>query len=134
MDKLGIFLAFDGNCAEVLEIYATIFDTKPGRVMKYGDGPSDRQIPGFEDKIMYSDMMIGGENVMFSDAPPHGAPHVAGNNFCMSYTGKDFDRLHRIFDALSDGGTVIMPMQKTFFSELYGMVTDKFGITWNVMA
>jgi 16S rRNA (cytosine1402-N4)-methyltransferase len=134
MDKLGIFLAFNGNCNEALEFYAKVFDTKPGQVMKYGDGPSDRQIPGFEDKVMYSDMVIGGENVMLSDAPPHGAPYVAGNNFCMSYSGKDFDRLHRVFDALSDGGTVMMPMQKTFFSELYGMVTDKFGIAWNVMA
>jgi len=133
MDKLEFLLAFDGNCAEVLEFYAKVFDTKPGQITKYGDGPSDRQIPGFENKIMYSDMIIGSENVMFSDAPPHGAPFVAGNNFCMSYRSKDFDKLHRIFDALSGGGTVIMPLQKTFFSELYGMVIDKFGIAWNVM-
>ncbi|MDR2183462.1 MAG: VOC family protein [Clostridiales bacterium] len=133
MDKLGIFLNFNGNCNEVLQFYAKVFDTNPGRVMRYGDGPADRQAPGFEDKIMYSEMIIGGENVMFSDTPPQGS-HVVGNNFCLSYSGKDFDHLHRIFDALSEDGTVIMPMQKTFFSELYGMATDKFGITWNVMA
>ena len=132
MDKLGIFLNFEGNCAEVLEFYAKVFETNTGMVMRYGDAPGDSQVPGFEDKIMYSDMMIGGENLMLSDVPPQGT-HVAGNNFCLSYSGKDFDRLRRIFTDLSDGGTVIMPMGKTFFSELYGMVTDKFGITWNVM-
>lgn len=133
MEKLGIFISFNGNCTDVLEFYAKVFDTKTGMVQKYSDAPAEHQVPGYEDKILYSDMIIGGENVMFSDAPPH-SPHVAGNNFCLTYSSDDFDKLHRIFNALSEGGTVIMPMNKTFFSELYGMVIDKFGIAWNVIA
>jgi len=133
MDKFGIFLAFDGNCAEVLEFYGKIFDTKPGQAMKYADAPGGSQVPGYDDKIMFADMVIGGENVMFSDAPPVN-PYVPGNNFCLSYGSKDSEKMHRVFDALAEGGTVIMPMGKTFFSELYGMLTDKFGITWNIMA
>jgi len=76
--------------------------------------------------------MIGSENVMFSDMPPQDK-HVVGNNFALSYSDTDQDKLHNIFTQLSEGGNVIMPMGKTFFSELYGMVTDKFGITWNIM-
>lgn len=132
MDKLGIFLAFDGNCADVLEFYGKVFDTKPGRMMKYSDAPEGSKMPGLDEKIMYADMIIGGENVMFSDVPPGGS-HVAGSNFCLNYSAVDSDKVHRIFNALADGGTVKMPPQKTFFSELYSMVVDKFGITWNVM-
>jgi len=133
MDKLGIYLNFNGNCAEVMEFYSKVFETTTGMVMRYGDAPGDSRVPGFEDKIMYSDMMVGGENLMMSDVPSLDT-HVVGNNFCLSYSGNDFDKLRRIFADLSEGGHVIMPMDKTFFSELYGMVTDKFGITWNVMA
>jgi len=132
MDKLGIFLNFNGNCADVLQFYTKVFDTTPGTVTKFGDTP-DNQIPGFENKIMYADIMIGGENLMMSDAPPN-YNHIVGNNFCMNYSNTNNEKLNNIFAALSEGGTIVMPMQKTFFSELFGMVTDKFGITWNVMA
>jgi len=132
MDKLSIFLNFDGNCQEVLDSYAKIFDTKIGMIQRYGDAPGDNAA-GYEDKIMYSDLMIGDNNLMMSDVPP-GYNYVAGNNFVLSYSSSDFDKLHRVFADLSDNGTVIAPMVKTFFSELYGMVTDKYGITWNIMA
>ena len=133
MDKLGVFLNFNGNCAEVLDFYGKVFDTAVDMMTKYGDAPADSQVPGFEDKIMHSEMVIGGERLMLADMPPQ-HPRVEGNNFSMSYHSNDFNKLRRIFDGLSEGGTVRMPMQKTFFSEFYGMVTDKFGITWNVIA
>ena len=133
MGKLGIFLNFNGNCAEVLQFYAKVFETTTGMIMRYGDAPSDSQVPGIEDKIMHSEIIVGGERLMLADMPSQNA-HVVGNNFALSYHSNDFDKLRRIFEALSEGGIVIMPMGKTFFSELYGMVTDKFGITWNVIA
>ncbi|MCL2376309.1 MAG: VOC family protein [Defluviitaleaceae bacterium] len=132
MSKLGLFLNFDGNCADVLEFYAKAFETNHGMIMRYADTPGGNQVPGYDDKIMYADMIIGGENVMFSDAPPQGN-YVAGNNICLNYSSNDTASLQRIFDALAEGGAVLMPMQKTFFSELYGMVEDKFGIFWNIM-
>ena len=130
-ENLTIFLNFNGDCGDAMEFYAKTFKATPGRVMKYSDAPGDRY-PDYGDKIMYGEMQIADINVMFCDVPPDGR-FVPGNNFVMNYSSTDFDKLHIVFDALKDGGVVGMEMQKTFFSELYGMVTDKFGITWNVM-
>ena len=131
MENLGIYLNFNGNCADVLQFYAKVFETKTGMLMRYGDAPDSDQFADFKDKIIYSDMIVGGQNLMLSDVPP-GGEFVAGNNFCITFTSNDQDKLHRIFNELKEGGTIIMPMGKTFFSELFGMVTDKFGITWNL--
>jgi len=132
MSKLGIYLNFDGNCADVLKLYSEAFETSYGTLMRYADTPGGNQIPGYDDKIMHADMMIGGQNVMFSDAPPQ-VNYVSGNNICINYSSDDLDSLQRVFDTLADGGIVHMPLQKTFFSEFYGMVTDKFGVIWNIM-
>jgi len=132
MSKLGIYLNFDGNCADVLELYSKAFETSYGTLMRYSDTPGGNQIPGYDDKIMHADMIIGGQDMMFCDAPPH-VNYVSGNNICINYSSDDTNNLHRVFDILAEGGTVSMPLQKTFFSELYGMVTDKFGIIWNIM-
>jgi len=132
MANLGIFLNFNGNCADALKFYSEVFRAEHGMIMRYGDTPGGNQIPGYDDKIMYSDIKIGDQNLMLSDAPPQDS-YIIGNNICLNYSSNDIENLKRIFAALSEGGTVLMPQQKTFFSEFYGMVTDKFGIYWNIM-
>jgi len=130
--KLNIYLNFQGNCAEVLDLYANIFQTAPSRTT-YGDAPGGSPVPGWDDKIMHAEMRIGGTDVMFSDCPPD-TPFVLGSNFVMTYGNTDTEELHRVFNALAADGHVIQHLAKTFFSELFGMVTDKFGITWNFIA
>jgi len=129
--SFSVFLTFEGNCTEVLDFYAKVFKTAGSRTL-YGEAP-DGVVPGFENKIMYADMLIGGVNVMFSDVPPD-FEHIAGNNFVLTYTSNNHDEVRRVFEAISEGGIVNHNLEKTFFSELYSMVTDKFGISWNIMA
>jgi len=129
--NLSIFLTYSGNCKQAMDFYADIFKASTGRVMKYSDAPGGNDIPGFDDKIMFSEMEIGGLNLMLCDSPND--EHVAGNNFALNFSCTNPDEVRRIYNALKEGGEVLMELQKTFFAELYGMVTDKFGISWNIM-
>ncbi|MCL2397771.1 MAG: VOC family protein [Defluviitaleaceae bacterium] len=123
-DSLGIFITFDGNCVDALKFYGDIFTVLPEQVAKY---------PDFDDKIMFSQLTIGGTNVMLCDTPPD-VDFIPGNNIVMNYANGDFDQLRHVFDGLKNGGEVRMELQEMFFSPLYGMVKDKFGIYWNILA
>jgi PhnB protein len=131
---LQLFINFNGNCREAVEYYAKVFQTEKPVFMTYKDAPPS---PGIEldekdrDLIMYSNLIISGSNVMFSDIPS-GTPFVLGSNISLTIVDKDQIELKRIFNALSEGGEVDMELQETFWSGLYGMVTDKFGIAWQV--
>jgi PhnB protein len=129
--NLSIFLVFNGNCKEVMDFYAEVFKATPGRVMRYDDAPGGNQTPGMDDKIMYGEMVVGGINLMFCDSP---RDVVFGSNYNLNYSSTDHSEVRRIYDAIKEGGAVGMELQQTFFAELYGMVTDKFGINWNIMA
>ena len=103
--------------------------------MTYGETPPDPSYPMVEadkDKIMYACVPIFGSNVMFMDMPT-GMPLLKGNNICPTISTDDKDELARVFTELSEGGKVDMALGKAFFSELYGMVTDKFGIIWQIL-
>lgn len=126
------FVSFNGNCREAVEFYAKAFGTDAPKFMTYGDGPQDEDM-GLSDAdkglIMYTDLTISGAQVMFCDTPP-GMPFVAGTNISLTIVTKDEDEIRRLFRDLGDGGEVGMELQETFWSNLYGMVTDKFGINW----
>jgi len=121
-------LNFDGNAKQAADFYSMVFESPIVQVQTYADA----QIPGFEDKILYAEIHIGGTKVMLSDCPPQ-ITHKPGENFIMSYSNDCFDDLKKIFGLLAEGGAISAPLEKTFFSELYGMVVDKFGIIWNII-
>jgi PhnB protein len=99
-------------------------------LMRYKDSPDpcpEGMIPpGSESKVMHMSMKIGDAVVMGSDGRGSGTPGFQG--FSLSYAAKDATDADRVFSALSDGGTVQMPMGKTFFSPRFGMVADRFGV------
>ena len=132
--KLELFLNFDGNCREAVEFYAKVFKAEVGNVMTYGEAPPDPEYPTPEadkDRIIYAGVPIGGMTVMFSDVPS-GSEYVSGSNISPTISSDDKNELTRIFDGLKDGGEVYMELQKTFFSEWFGMVEDKFGVIWQL--
>ena len=100
--------------------------------MTYGDGPQDGDM-GLSDVdkglVMYTDLNIFGVQVMFSDTPS-GMPFIAGNNISLTLVTDDEAEIRRLFGELSEGGEVDMELQPTFWAHLYGMLTDKFGISW----
>ena len=133
--NLELFFNFDGNCREAVEFYAKVFKSEAKNLMTFSQAPPDPKFPLQEvdkDKLMYADVKIGGITVMFMDMPS-GFPLIAGNNINPTISMDSKEEVERIFNELKDGGEVSMELQQTFFSELYGMVKDKFGIIWQVL-
>jgi PhnB protein len=130
--SFDVFLNFDGDCRAALEFYAEVFGQEvPTHIMTYGQAPGFSGPDADKDRIIYTSLPIFGMNVMFSDCPS-GSEYVKGTNIALTLGTTDADEIKRLYAALSDGGEVAMPLGKTFFSELYGMVTDKFSITWQL--
>lgn len=133
--QLELFINFDGNCREAVEFYAKVFQSEVGNLMTYGEAPADPSNPVKDvdrDKIMYAGVPIGGMVVMFMDMPS-GFPLTIGNNINPTVNIGNKEEVTRIFNELKEGGEVFMEPQKTFFSEWYSMVKDRFGIIWHVM-
>lgn len=130
----SLFINFDGNCREALEFYANIFQSAVQDLMTYAQMPPD---PAYQlaeadkDHVAYSSLPIFGCNVMFCDIPAD-MPLTKGDNISPTLGCDDPDEIRRVFTALSAGGEVLMPLEKTFWSDLYGMVQDKYGIIWQL--
>ena len=99
--------------------------------MTYGEHPEGDFGKENENRILFTKMPIFGCDVMFSDCPA-GSHYAKGTNVALSLGTFDAGEIKRIFDALAERGHVETPLGETFFSALYGMVTDKFGITWQL--
>jgi PhnB protein len=133
--KLELFINFDGNCREAVAFYAKVFKSEVNNMMTYGQSPPDPNYPIQEsdkDKVCYAGVPIGDMVVMFCDMPA-GSPVVVGNNISPTVSMDDKDEVKRIFDELKEGGEVFMELQRTFFSELFGMVKDKYGVIWQIL-
>jgi PhnB protein len=132
MPVLDNYLFFTGRCAEAMRFYERVLDGKLEAVMKYGDSPQPAHCPaGGEDLVMHSRLIINGRALMGSDVPPgYPAPPMGGFSLSLQYEKPEDAR--RIFDALAQGGSVRMEMQKTFWAEAYGMLVDQFGTPWMV--
>lgn len=123
------YLQFAGNCAEALAYYEKSLGAALGQRMKFGQAPTPAP-PGWEDKIMHTDFTILGSMLMASDAPPGMYQKPAG--FRVTLNLSDPDTAETWFEALAAGGTIDMPLQKTFWASAFGMVTDRFNIPWMV--
>ncbi|RDW15604.1 VOC family protein [Oceanobacillus chungangensis] len=130
--SVDIYLTFNGNCREAVLFYAEVFGTETPKIMTFGDQPANPDYPlpeGTEGLIMHTRLNIDGSNVMFSDNFP-GMPFVEGNNITLSLINKNEDEIRAAYEKLSKGGEVVLELQETSWSKLYGQVTDKFGIGW----
>jgi len=129
------YLFFDGRCEEAIEFYKRALGAKVEMLMRFKDSPEPAQPgmvpPGAENKVMHSSFRIGDTVVMASDGRCMGKPSFLG--FSLSITVANGAEADRVFAALGDGGQVQMPLSKTFFSPKFGMVADKFGVSWMVI-
>jgi PhnB protein len=125
-----VFLFFNGDCRAALEFYAGVFRQKTPVPMIYGQNPGGCD-PADKDRILYACLPVHGCNMMLSDCPSS-FTSVKGNNIALTLGLDDEEEVKRIYDELAEGGSVSMKLGRTFFSELFGMVTDKFGIIWQV--
>ena len=127
------YLFFAGRCEEALDYYRRALGAQDGMVLRWKDcpEPAASRPPGAEDnKIMHARLRIGDTEILASDGCGDGQPSFKG--FALSLTAADEAEAERRFNALADGGQVQMPLTKTFFSSCFGMVADRFGVTWMV--
>lgn len=104
--------------------------------MTFGQMPHDEEHPvdeNIKNLVMNSNLKINDTNVMISDSPEGMAPPiVAGNNVALVFNAKTADEASNIFQQLATNGTVLLPLEKTFWADLYGMVKDQYGVNWHI--
>lgn len=137
MATVNIYLNFDGNCEDAFNFYKSVFGGEFPYIGRFGEMPSSENytVPESDaNKIMHVSLPISKETtLMGSDtAGPMAAGFTVGNNFSISIGVENKEEAEKLFNGLSAGGKVTMPLSKTFWSECFGMFTDKFGINWMV--
>lgn len=134
MQKINPYLSFDGNCKEAFEQYKSIFGGEFESISTFGDVPAGEgmEFPEAEKgRIMHVSLPLGDNRLMGSDTMP-GMAVIQGTCISVSYHPSTEEEARRVFDALAEGGTVTMPLEKAFWNALFGMCTDRFGINWMV--
>lgn len=129
------FLFFNGRCEEALRFYVDAVGARVTGMLRFSENP-DRPPPGvlpaeLDDKIMHAIMTIGDTEIMASDGLRISEPTFQGVTLALAVpSAADADRM---FDALSEGGEVQLPIHETFFAERFGMAKDRFGVSWMVV-
>jgi len=129
------YLFFDGRCEEAVAFYREALGAEVTMLMRYRDLPEQAPgsvPPGGEDKVMHAALQIGGATLLVSDGLCRGQPSFQG--FAVSLWVPDAATAERRFGALGEGGQVQMKLAPTFFSPAFGMVADRFGVSWMVVA
>lgn len=129
------YLFFEGRAEEAIAFYRQTLGAEVQMLMRFKESPEPPPPgmvpPGSENKVMHASVRIGDTTVMASDGNCGGRPNFQG--FALSLDARDAAEAERWFTALTDGGHVRMPLGKTFFSPSFGMVEDRFGVTWMVI-
>lgn len=129
------YLFFEGRCEEAISFYKTALNAKVTMLMRYKENPEPQQSNGYApisgEAIMHASFKIGQTEVMASDGMASGKPEFKGITLSLSPATEAEGK--KLFDALSEGGKVQMPLTKTFYSPCFGMVADRFGVSWMVV-
>ncbi|MFZ0814773.1 MAG: VOC family protein [Candidatus Sulfotelmatobacter sp.] len=125
------YLYFDGNCEAAFKFYEKVLGAKIDALMTHEGTPAAAQVPAeWRPKILHARLTIGEQVLMASDAPPGRFAKQAGFSLNLGFT--DAAEAERIFHALAENGTEIMPIAETFWAVRFGMLVDRFGIPWMV--
>jgi PhnB protein len=128
--KLQPYLHFDGDCREAFTFYQSVLGGELRTMLTYGEGPPELAGPEWRDKILHATLLTGEQELLGSDPAPGRYQPPAG--FDVTIAQVDIDEGKRIFAALAQGGAVTMPMQETFWTTGFGMLTDRFGVRWMI--
>jgi len=126
------YLFFEGRCEEAIEFYRSTLGAEVTALFHYKDSPDPSMIPpGSEGKVMHANLRVGDSVMMLSDGKCLGQPGFQG--FSLSLTASNDVEAERLFAALAQGGQVQMPLGKTFFASSFGMLADRFGVSWMII-
>jgi len=132
--RIEPYLFFNGRCEEALHFYQDAVGASIGAMMRFKDSPEPHSescpLPsGWENKIMHSNLTIGESTLMASDGMGN-TPSISGISLCIA--ADNVEQAERLFAALSEGGKVDMPLQKTFWAKSFGVLSDRFGVSWMI--
>ena len=129
--QLNAYLSFKGQCEEAFKFYQKCLGGTIQAMHTWGESPmADHVGADWKDKIVHASLLIGDQAVLGSDSPPD--RYEAPRGISVSIQLDDVTKAERIFSELSEGGAVIMPIQKTYWAARFGMLTDRYGIPWMV--
>jgi PhnB protein len=123
------YIAFNGNCREAIDFYKEALGAEELFSQTFGESPMPDMGPA--NNIMHATIKVGDSHIMMCDDPRPDATTKAGN-ISLAVGLNDTGQARTVFDKLADGGKVTMPLDKTYWAEAFGMLTDKFGINWMV--
>ena len=127
--RITPYITFRGNCREAIEFYKTALGAEVAFVQTFGESPMDAK--GSADNIMHASLKVGDSTIMMSDDPnPQG--DTGSGDISLTIGLNDPEKAKQVFDKLAKGGSVIMALEKTFWAEAFGMLTDKFGVRWMI--
>jgi PhnB protein len=129
--QMNPYLSFKGECEAAFKFYEQCLGAQPGAIFRYAGSPMADHVPAdWSDKIMHGSLTIGDQALMGADAAPDQYEEPKG--FSLSLQIKSTADAERIFHDLAEGGRVVMPLEKTFWAERFGMLVDRFGIPWMI--
>lgn len=127
------YLFLDGRTEEALDFYKKAIGAEVTMMMRFKEAPDQSMISkGSENKVMHAQFSIGDSVILISDGRNQGNPKFDG--FALTVQAKDSAEAEKLFNALGQGGEVTMALSKTFFAQQFGMLKDKFGVQWMVIA
>jgi len=128
---LGVhpYITFKGNCRDAIEFYKNALGGEVLFIQTVGESPMSNMGPA--ENIMHSTIKVGDTTIMMSDDPRPDST-ASGGNVSLAIGLDDPARAKQMFENLEKGGSVIMPLGKTYWAEAFGMLTDKFGVRWMV--
>ncbi len=138
MTTVNVYLLFDGRCREAFEFYRSVFGGEFDSISTFGEMPPQEGHPPMpaemKEMIMHVSLPVSKETVLMGsdNGGETGPPVQYGNNFSILVNTDSKEETEKIFNALSDGGTITMPLEKTFWNAYFGMLTDRFGVNWMV--
>ena len=125
------YLFLEGRCEEAVEFYRKALGAEVIALMRFKDSPDQTMVPpGSSNRVMHASFRVGDSTIMASDGRCEGKPTFQG--FALSLTVSTEAEADRLFAALEPGGQIHMPLTKTFFSPRFGMLADRFGVSWMV--
>jgi PhnB protein len=128
------YLVLNGNGQEAVKFYEHALEAKVLSVQTFGDMPENPDYPTppeAKNRVLNAHLKVGNTDLMLSDTFP-GQPYQLGAQVTIAIIINNVEKTREVFDKLADGGKIGMPLQQTFWSELYGSLTDQFGVTWQV--
>lgn len=132
MTGIEVYLNFaNGTCEDALNFYAGCFGGQITSLRRFSDIPGQEMPAETKNLVLHATFQCPAFSLMASDCPPH-IPLVAGNNTHLNLDFEDAAEQAAVFNTLCQGGTVVMPLENTFWGACFGMVTDRYGISWMV--